>query len=506
GEFTAGGKNTFTRLNISEKDGQTIATFDAPTADIYRSAVKDLKYESTNVSFTISLKNQNFRFKGTMDKNRITGAVESDDERGRFEFIKTLSLSADLTAEYTGNYEIAPDRIITIGPFDEVGGNLTFLDLKTDRAGTLLALSNSAFFSGPTFGINYPIDISAEFSRDAQGKVTGLVWREGKEKAVQARKVFPHRQEEVTFRNNDVVLHGTLMIPEGAGKHPAVIFAHGSGAATRNVGFFQTFFIRHGIAVLSFDKRGAGKSNGDWRYSSFDDLANDVIAGIDYLKTRPDIDPKQIGVHGTSQGGWIGSIVASKVKDIAYLIVRVGPGVDVVRTVAHEDGGFMREEKLTPEQVEEGEDFARRIGYMAARGEPWEKIDALHKSVKDKPWAKHVFPAGLAKDRFWWQWYRLNGHYDSADYLKNVRVPVLWFLGEHDQNLPTPESASAIRAALAEADNRDFTVKILRRTGHGFLISDTGFNSEFPTQKYYVPGYWNVMGEWLQRHIQLPRK
>lgn len=506
GEFRAGEKSTFIRLDISEKDNQTTAFFDAPTENIYRSVIKDLKIVSSSVSFAITLKNQNFRFRGTTNKNGLTGTVESENERGKFEFIRTFNLSPKTIAEYTGNYQIAPDRIISIGPFDEVGGNLTFLDLKTDRAGTLLPLSGTSFFSGPTLGINYPIDVSAEFSRDAQGKVTELVWREGNAQTVKARKVFPHRQEEVTFRNGDVVLHGTLMIPEGAGLHPAVIFAHGSGSATRNVGFFQTFFIRHGVAVLSFDKRGAGKSSGDWRYSSFDDLANDVIAGIDYLKTRSDIDPKQIGVHGTSQGGWIGSIVASKVKDIAFLIVRVGPGVDVVRTVAHEDGGFMREEKMTPEQVEEGEDFARRIGYMAARGEPWEKINALYESVKDKPWGKHVFPAGLPKDRFWWEWYRLNGHYDSADYLKNVKVPVLWFLGEHDQNLPSPESASAIRAALAEADNRDFTVKILPRTGHGFLISDTGFNSEFPSQKYYVPGYWNVMGEWLQKHVKLRQK
>jgi pimeloyl-ACP methyl ester carboxylesterase len=143
---------------------------------------------------------------------------------------------------------------------------------------------------------------------------------------------------------------------------------------------------------------------------------------------------------------------------------------------------------------------------MASRGEPWEKINALYESVKDKPWARHVFPAGLPKDRFWWQWYRLNGHYDTADYLRNVKAPVLWFLGEHDQNLPTPESASAIRAALAEADNKDFTVKVLPRTGHGFLVSDTGFNSEFPHQKYYVPGYWNAMGEWLQKRVRLPQK
>ena len=73
---------------------------------------------------------------------------------------------------------------------------------------------------------------------------------------------------------------GTQMLPDTPGPHPAVLFAHGSGDATRNVAIWNPYFVRLGMAVLSLDKRGAGKSTGDWHTASMDDMANDWLAGV----------------------------------------------------------------------------------------------------------------------------------------------------------------------------------------------------------------------------------
>lgn len=70
------------------------------------------------------------------------------------------------------------------------------------------------------------------------------------------------------------------MLPDTPGPHPAVLFAHGSGDATRNVAIWNPYFVRLGMAVLSLDKRGAGKSTGDWHTASMDDIANDWLAGV----------------------------------------------------------------------------------------------------------------------------------------------------------------------------------------------------------------------------------
>src|ERR1700749_2584665 len=77
----------------------------------------------------------------------------------------------------------------------------------------------------------------------------------------------PYRRQDVTFRNGDVLLAGTLLLPRGAGLHPGIVFVHGSGPETRwgTSLFFADRFARAGVAALVFDKRGTGGSTGDWK-------------------------------------------------------------------------------------------------------------------------------------------------------------------------------------------------------------------------------------------------
>ena len=139
-----------------------------------------------------------------------------------------------------------------------------------------------------------------------------------------ARRVEIEKREDVRFSNGDIQLAGTLIAPTTGAKHPAIILVHGSGAEDREYMLpFARFLVRHGIAVLGYDKRGVGGSTGDWNTASFDDLAGDVVAAFEYLKTRTDIDRAQIGLLGWSQAGWIMPLAAVRAKDIAFLDQRV---------------------------------------------------------------------------------------------------------------------------------------------------------------------------------------
>ena len=75
-----------------------------------------------------------------------------------------------------------------------------------------------------------------------------------------------------------------------------------------------------GFAVLLPDKRGSGRSEGDWRDTSFNALAADARAAVDVLKRQPGIDPDRIGLLGISQGGWIGPLAAHGHSDVAFVI------------------------------------------------------------------------------------------------------------------------------------------------------------------------------------------
>jgi hypothetical protein len=120
-------------------------------------------------------------------------------------------------------------------------------------------------------------------------------------------KPYPYKSEEVRYENKaaGVTLAGTLTLPEAKGPFPAVILLTGSGQQNRDEEIFQhkpflvlsDYLTRRGIAVLRADDRGIGESTGDF--------ADDALAGVGYLKTRVDINPRCIGLIGHSEGGMI---------------------------------------------------------------------------------------------------------------------------------------------------------------------------------------------------------
>jgi len=223
---------------------------------------------------------------------------------------------------FQGTYQLGPDHRISMGVMSEMGNAMAWLDLKTLKVGLLDSVSAGVFKDHKDPATTF------QFVKAADGTFNAV--RIGKAgAATEAARVRPHVREAVMFRSGARELHGDLYLPAAPGQHPIVVFAHGTSPATRGVGPFTTFFLQKGNGVLTFDKQGAGQSQGDWEIASFDELTADVLAAVAYAKARPDVDAEKIGVHGSSQDGWIGAMAAAKNPDIAFLMVRVGPGQSV---------------------------------------------------------------------------------------------------------------------------------------------------------------------------------
>ena len=131
------------------------------------------------------------------------------------------------------------------------------------------------------------------------------------------------------------------------------------------------FLIRHGMAVLGYDKRGVGGSTGDWNTASFDDLAGDVVAAFEYLKTRRDIDAAQIGLLGISQAGWIMPLAAVRAKDIAFLISISGAGVPAAETTIDQARNEMTTTGMPPQAVDEIVGLLKLQYQFARTGKGW---------------------------------------------------------------------------------------------------------------------------------------
>jgi pimeloyl-ACP methyl ester carboxylesterase len=203
---------------------------------------------------------------------------------------------------------------------------------------------------------------------------------------------------------------------------------------------------------------------------------------------------------GNSQGGWIGPMVTAKCKDVAFLLVRVGAGENVMETMLHENRGTYLADGFKQKEVDEILKMDR--GYMnaALNGNTWEQGDSIILSYNNTSWFKKIYPKPRVKSirsEKGWMWLNRNLLYDSYDYLKKVKVPVLWVMAEKDWNVNSQKSYPQISKALKIASNKDYSVKIIPNCGHRGLIAETGYYNEAISWQY-APGFWDTMQTWLR--------
>jgi len=417
-----------------------------------------------------------------------------------------------------GNYAIAPDHIISMGPMDEADGWLSFFDNKSLRGGILYALDDSTFFSGPSYGIDYPISIRAVVHRDAAGKIDGLTWTDSVSKFT-ARRLNDFVQEKnVSFTNGDVRLVGDLTLPNTPGRHPAVILLHGCCGTkpTRDFGYWSQYFAHHGIAVLAYDRRGGGASGGDFNSATYEQLAGDAVAGLDMLAKRPDIDGKHIGLFGMSNGGYVAPLAVARSNGrVAFVVVRAGSARRVGDNIDYEVGNDLRAHKFDSASVRRGVELRRRvtdfvIDRPALTAASWDSLRAEVRPVQGEPWFSwsrtiwvlYATPAdsgGAAYIRS----LRESWAYDPIPYWKQVKVPVYIMLGDLDRSVPTAESAPVFRRAFRESGNRDATVRVYKNANHGLLSARTGFNDESKYLRTYVPDFQESVIAWIRKRVGL---
>jgi pimeloyl-ACP methyl ester carboxylesterase len=303
-----------------------------------------------------------------------------------------------------------------------------------------------------------------------------------------------HLEEEVTFSNGNATLSGTLSLPGTAGPYPAVIFVHGSGAEGRWASrFLAVQFARDGIASLSFDKRGVGKSTGDWHAAGFEDLAKDVCSGVHLLRSDHRIDSRRIGIYGHSQGGAIAPLIASLCK-VSFVIGSSAPGLPMDEVEIYSVGNSIGIAALGPADSSQASAYVRELVAVAYHGKERARLDSLAVTLRDRPW---FFPPPPQENSYWSFSRRIAG-YDPIAYWKQVNVPVLLLYGEADQRVPPEASAKRITAALHEEGNNEVTVRFFPSADHTLRLPGSGKGFSWPRNP---PGYPGELTRWLQSRV-----
>lgn len=320
---------------------------------------------------------------------------------------------------------------------------------------------------------------SSFHGRIAGGSMTGSISLGQRNMNIELRRTGdvparPYREEQIEFANEDVKLSGSLLVPTGNERHPAVVLIHGSSTPDRDdFRFYADQFVRRGIAALIYDKRSyageGGMSQVDLR-----DLAGDATAAVVALRRRADIDPTRIGLWGHSQGGWVVPMVAAGLDSLSFVVGFSAPGVTYADLDKFANASRLRANGFAQAEIDQALTALRQVDAFVRGGGERLKLQLALDSFHRNRWASfttlpRVAPT-LGDIQSWLRWRNLD--LDPVEYWRMVRAPVLLVYGELDDVVPVDTSAARIRDALQQAGNPNVVVRIFPKEDHAISGAD----------------------------------
>ncbi len=420
---------------------------------------------------------------------------------------------APLDTRFNGAYRLDDGRLLVITARE---ADTLRYRLMSGESRALWPVGGGAFTAGPGWSGREPVEVGVGFDSSESGPPKGLDWDApgGGQRArrLELPEVSGH------FRSGELELRAKLVLPDGAGPFPAVVFVHGSGRQSAVDGYYNPYlFAANGIAGLVYDKRGTGGSEG--KYSqNFHVLSDDTAAAVEWLRARPEIDPLDIHLAGYSQGGWIAPLAATKVE-VQSLLIGYGPMVPVTGedrwgyVSALEQAGFG---ERAVHQVDEINAIA---GDILDRGEDrWGELKAALEEAESRDWYEAVrgsdslvgFISGTRLP--WWAvrlfgWWIRRGDppfidrlYDPVPTVASLAIPSLWIFGGEDSSMPTGWSIEELEKLAAAG--RPIEIEVFPEAEHGILL----FEQEDGERHLvgYAPGYLPMQVEWIRRQSGRP--
>ncbi len=279
-------------------------------------------------------------------------------------------------------------------------------------------------------------------------------------------------KEKVTFYNGDIKLSGTLYTPKGEGPHPAIIFVHGSGPELgKNSSYSAKWLASIGYVALSYDKRGVGDSGGTedlWRNFNFGDLADDALAAARFLESKSFVDSDAIGLHATSQGGWVAALASSKSNLISFMIIKSASVCTVEEDRISERAARLTSEGFAKKDLEEVQQMQKTEPYL----EESDSFQTFWEQFITKPWFRKVYaadtPESLVNYR---KWYATIAYFDPVEHLNEVEIPIYWIFGNPELDQMGPVTQSIENVNNLKNKGRNYVVLQVKDQGHNIKES-----------------------------------
>ncbi len=349
------------------------------------------------------------------------------------------------------------------------------------------------------------------------------------EQKLQARpqdpsKPYPYHSEDVIFNNkhaNNIKLAATLTLPNNIKNPTVAIMISGSGPQNRDEEIkafnhrpflvWSDYLTRNGIAVLRYDDRGVAESEGTQENATSEDFATDVEAAVEYLQNRQDLNFRNIGLIGHSEGGFIAPMVAAKNKDISFIVLLAGTGVDGATILTTQSRKAAELAGATVEQLKFNEKISNQIFAMVKNESDTSilknklsdflqatKLNAPKELTKDLTEATIKQQVKVLSSN----WFNYFIKTNPDDFLSQVNCPVLAINGEKDFQVLPELNLSGIKQSLTKANNKDFTLKELVGLNHLFQTAETGALNEYAKiEETISPVALKIVADWINQRF-----
>lgn len=447
------------------------------------------------------------------------------------------AFSQEISGDWSGKAKRGDKEIIFVFNIKKEGVNYSsVMNVPTFRVSGMKP-SKTTFtngkltIDGSNLGMSYIADFNTELQQfEGTYKEGGiempLTLKKGAVEVADQRrpqepiKPYPYYEEEVKFQNREanITLAGTLTLPNKEGEFPVVILISGSGPQDRDETFMghKPFLVladhltKQGIGVLRFDDRGQGESTGDFGNATTEDFSKDVLSAIAYLKSRKEIDKKNIGLIGHSEGGIIAPLAANNSKDVAFMVLLASTGISgtelsvmqsktlrefpVKDEEAYEKNtrkaiaivtSNKSESEIKAELTTHYNDFLRPI--LSGLNVPEKNINAFITSQVNtsiKPWSRYFL------------------QYNPADEIEKLQIPVLSLNGSKDTQVNAKINQNGIREALIKGGNKDYKILELENLNHFFQECETGKMDEYrKIEQTFSPIALKEVSSWVLEHV-----
>jgi hypothetical protein len=329
------------------------------------------------------------------------------------------------------------------------------------------------------------------------------------------------RQTDLIIKNNGLNIGGTLLA-ENKSDQPLVILITGSGAQDRDETIlqFQPFKIiaehlyEQGIPSFRYDDRQIGASSGVFCEATLDDLSSDVEAIMEYFQFRAEENFDEFILLGHSQGGMVATRAAVNNAEVVGLIYMASPMVAMKEVINEQVVIMQKAAGKTEEEIQPILTFQELAYETARKNEGWDVLKEAFQKLIESEVAKLpenqrqyiVDVEAFANAQFNAQVTPLQGaqmrsllHYDPADDLDGIEIPILALFGGKDtQVTPTQNETVFVEVCLNERMN--CTNKNFPTANHLFQPANTGFVTEYATlPKEFVDGFLEEISDWIKK-------